>query len=305
MARSDEGAISSDHPAMESSAEDHDPHRLVEMERLLTEYIRSYSRYYSRSESNLRQRCREQLYQERDMIPLVDRLEKLYGSLRGCRVLEIGSGSGTRAVALALRGAAVVGVEPIEAGVQVSRMRAERYPPFNTSFQVGRGEKLPFPDGSFDLVFSTEVLQHVQRLEQVIAETARVLRPGGHCYHEAPNSLYPREFHYRIFWLPGMPKPIGKLYARARGKDPRHLDDINFIYPRPLVAMMRRHGFKAIRDLYAVEFWEKTLHPERIRGSCKRRAFELLRRLGLAGVAATAVGALGVHPQVKIHALRM
>lgn len=289
---------------METRSDPQDPQPLSEMEQLLLEYTRSYSRYYSRAESKLLQRCREQLFQEREMGPLVERLERLYGPLEGCRVLEIGSGSGSRSAAVALRGAEVVGIEPSEAGVAASRLRAQRYPSLKARFEVGVGERLPFPDGSFDLVFSTEVLQHVQGLEQTIAETSRVLRPGGHCYHEAPNNLYPWEFHYRIFWIPGMPKPLGKLYARWRGKDPRHLDDINFLYPRPLAAMMRRHGFTAVRDLYVVEFWQKARETQRIRSASKRRAFAVLQRLGLAGAAVRVIGAVGVHPQVRIHAVK-
>lgn len=235
---------------------------------------------------------------------LVDRLERLYGRLDGCRVLEMGSGSGSRSVAAALRGAEVTGIEPSEAGVAASRIRAQRYPNIKARFEVGVGEKLPFPDGSFDLLFSTEVLQHVQKMEQVMAETSRVLRPGGHCYHEAPNNLYPWEFHYRMLWFPGMPKPLGKLYARLRGKDPRHLDDINFIYPRSLTKLMLRYGFREIRDLYEVEFWQKAADTARIRSAPKRKAFELLRRWGIATPVVRVVGSIGIYPQVKIHAVK-
>jgi SAM-dependent methyltransferase len=41
------------------------------------------------------------------------------------------------------------------------------------------GERLPEPDGSFDFVLSNSVLEHIEGLEPVIAEMARVLRPGG------------------------------------------------------------------------------------------------------------------------------
>ncbi len=274
------------------------------MERLLLEYTRSYSRYYSRAESKLLQRCQEQLYQEREMGALVGQLERLFGPLKGARVLEVGSGSGSRAVAVGMAGAEVVGVEPSGAGVAAARLRARRYPHLRTQFMVAFGEKLPLLDGSFDLVFSTEVLQHVQDLQQVIAETHRVLRPGGHCYHEAPNGSYPREFHYRIFWIPCMPKPLAKLYARLRGRDPRHLDDIRFLYGRPLKAVLRRIGFSFPRDVYVEEFWQKASRPELIRSPLKRRIFSLCQRLGILPVALRAFAAVGLHPQLKIHAVK-
>lgn len=274
------------------------------MEQLLLEHTRSYSRFYSRSESKTVQRSREQMFQEREMAPLVQRLERLYGPLQGARVLEIGSGSGARSVALALHGAEVVGIDPSEPGVAASRLRAQRYPGLRVDFRVGVGERIPFPDGSFDLAFSIEVLQHVQVLWRVIAETHRVLRPGGHCYHEAPNSLYPREFHYRIFWIPYMPKAAGKLYARLRGKDPRHLDDINFLYRGALTSLMRRHGFVQIRDLYSEELAEKVLRPEKIRSPIKRRLFHVLSRLRLFCPAIAIADTLGTHPQLRIHAVK-
>ncbi len=274
------------------------------MERYLVDYIHSYARYYSRAESKILQRAREQLYQERDMDPLVRRLEEICGTLDGLRVLEVGSGSGSRAVAVALRGAEVAGIEPSEAGVEASRLRAARYPGIEAQFQVGVGERLPFPDGSFDLVFSTEVLQHVQDLSRTIAETARVLRPGGHCYHEGPNNLYPYEFHYRMFWLPLMPKSLGKLYARVRGKDPRHLDDINFLYRRSIEAIMSRNGFAGFGDLYLEELAAKAQKTNAIRSPMKRKLFGVFSRLGLVGTALGLVSTFGLYPQLRLYAVR-
>lgn len=274
------------------------------MEQLLLDYVHSYSRFYSRAESKIVQRAREQLFQELEVEPLVRVLERVHGPLEGARVLEIGSGSGGRAVAVAMRGAQVVGIEPSEPGVVVSRMRAQRYPDLPVRFQVGVGERLPFPDGSFDLLFTVDVLQHVQSLWRVIAEGGRVLRPGGHCYHEAPNGLYPWEFHYRMPWLPLMPRPLGKLYARVRGKDPRHLDDITFIYRRSLTALLRRHGFVEVGDLYPEEMARKALDAEGIGSPAKRRAFMLAQRLGIAGLGLRVASAAGIYPQVRIHGIR-
>jgi len=60
---------------------------------------------------------------------------------------------------------------------------------------LGRGEELPYPDGSFDLILSHEVIEHVQDDRQAAAEMARVLRPGGRAILFAPNRLYPFETH--------------------------------------------------------------------------------------------------------------
>jgi ubiquinone/menaquinone biosynthesis C-methylase UbiE len=274
----------------------------AEMERLLLDYIHSYSTYFRRPESKILQRVREQMYQENDMEPLVSQLERLHGPLRGARVLELGSGSGSRAVAVALRGAEVMGIEPSEAGVAVSKMRATRYPDARASFEVGVGEDLRFEDESFDLVFSTEVLQQVQSLPKVTAESYRVLKPGGRIYHETSNYLYPWEFNLRMFWIPGLPKPLAKLYARARGKDPRHFDNINFMYRHALFSMLRQHGFSEVGDLYPEKLRRKAREMDAIRSPAKRTLFQLMKGLGVAGLGLRAATTLGVYPGIWVHA---
>lgn len=60
-------------------------------------------------------------------------------------------------------------------------------------------EKLPFPDGTFDTVLATDVLEHIPVPEQVWAEMARVMKPGGRCIvgvpflywiHEEPHDYF-------------------------------------------------------------------------------------------------------------------
>ncbi len=56
-------------------------------------------------------------------------------------------------------------------------------------------EALPYPQDSFDLVLSHEVLEHVNDDRQAVAEMVRVLRPGGRAVIFVPNRLYPFETH--------------------------------------------------------------------------------------------------------------
>ena len=61
------------------------------------------------------------------------------------------------------------------------------------------GEGLPFPDGSFDLILSHEVLEHVADDRQAVDEMSRLLRPGGRLVLFVPNRGYPFETH-GIYW---------------------------------------------------------------------------------------------------------
>ena len=66
-------------------------------------------------------------------------------------------------------------------------------------FALALGEQLPYADGSFDLVLSHEVLEHVYDDAMAAAEIVRVLAPGGRAVIFAPNRLYPFETHGH-FW---------------------------------------------------------------------------------------------------------
>jgi len=89
--------------------------------------------------------------------------------------LDVGCGAGALALALAPIVADVVGIDRVPELLALGRDRA----PANVSFVEGDAEALPFADASFDLVGTLRTLHHVQHPERVLAELARVCRPGG------------------------------------------------------------------------------------------------------------------------------
>jgi ubiquinone/menaquinone biosynthesis C-methylase UbiE len=91
------------------------------------------------------------------------------------RSLDVGTGAGALALALAPHVAEVVGVDVEPELLARARDRAAA----NVTFAEGDATKLPFEDGSFDLVGTLRTLHHVHRPELVVAEIARVARPGG------------------------------------------------------------------------------------------------------------------------------
>ncbi len=110
----------------------------------------------------------------------------------GCRVLDVGCGVGMYTAAFRRE-------TPHVFGVEVERERAREAQTRASGVVQAVGERLPFADGSFDLVFSHEVLEHVADDRACAVEMARVLRPGGRIALFAPNRLYPFETH-GIFW---------------------------------------------------------------------------------------------------------
>jgi ubiquinone/menaquinone biosynthesis C-methylase UbiE len=105
---------------------------------------------------------------------LVERLELV----EGARVLDVGCGTGrlTRWIAeqLGPKGS-VVGIDPLEHRISFARSKAG-----SVRFEVGQAEDLSaFEDESFDAVCMSAVLHWVSDKAKALAETRRVLRPGG------------------------------------------------------------------------------------------------------------------------------
>ena len=96
----------------------------------------------------------------------------------GLDVLDVGCGGGLLAEEFARLGCAVTGVDPSQESVTAARAHAAAQG-LAIDYRSGRGEALPFASDSFDVVYCCDVLEHVDDLGQVIAETARVLKPGG------------------------------------------------------------------------------------------------------------------------------
>ena len=91
------------------------------------------------------------------------------------RALDVGTGAGAFALALAPLVREVVGVDVVPEMLAEARKRATE----NAEFVEGDAEELPFPPGAFDLVCTARTLHHVPRPEVIVAEMTRVLRPGG------------------------------------------------------------------------------------------------------------------------------
>lgn len=102
------------------------------------------------------------------------------GSLNGLRVLEAGSGTGRISCALALAGAEVWLLDYSDKALDKSREYFSSHGA-DGNFVYGDVRAMPFEDDSFDVVWSSGLLEHFEPLEQVkvLSEMVRITRNGG------------------------------------------------------------------------------------------------------------------------------
>ncbi len=159
-------------------------------------------------------------YVGKRLITLINR----FGSLRGKRVLDIGSGSGSSAFVMMDKGAKnVQGVEPNAQFVELAEMRArdEGFQNDVSFLQLKDTTKLPFEDGKFDIVTFSAVVEHIppSLRSDIIKEAYRCLTPGGLIvFTETPNRAFPYDGHTTglplISWMPlWLAYPIAKTLS--------------------------------------------------------------------------------------------
>lgn len=95
------------------------------------------------------------------------------------RVLDIGTGAGHTALALAPRVSSVVLTDPVDAMLSTARRLFQEAGLTNAQFVQASAERLPFPEARFDIVTTRLAAHHFDDVALAMREVARVLRPGG------------------------------------------------------------------------------------------------------------------------------
>jgi ubiquinone/menaquinone biosynthesis C-methylase UbiE len=111
---------------------------------------------------------------------------------RGARVLEIGCGGGGLLRLLRERGVNVVGVDTLDAALNLAH---ERFTTENL-VRLGDDDALPFCNGAFDAVVAQHVIEHLPDVIAALCEWKRILKPGGRIVLATPNARYPDPAHF-------------------------------------------------------------------------------------------------------------
>jgi len=141
------------------------------------------------------------------------RLELALGrSVAGVRLLNVGCGTGGFNEVARGAGADAWGVDASPEATAIATLRAPG------RILRSAAEELPFPARTFDVVYCYSTLEHVADAGRAVAEMVRVLRPRGALYVHTPNRWACFEGHYKLFWLPGLPRPLAAAYLALRGR---------------------------------------------------------------------------------------
>ncbi|HXF28508.1 MAG TPA: bifunctional 2-polyprenyl-6-hydroxyphenol methylase/3-demethylubiquinol 3-O-methyltransferase UbiG [Chlamydiales bacterium] len=145
---------------------------------------------------------------------------------KGALVLDIGCGAGLLTNYLALNGCDVSGIDISANSLEIARQYDATK---KVRYVVANAYELPFHDESFDVVCAMDVLEHVEKPEQLIHEAARVLKPGGLFFFHTFN----RNFLSYLVAIKGI-----EWFVKNAPKN-MHVYDL-FIKPKELRAMMQK-----------------------------------------------------------------
>jgi 2-polyprenyl-3-methyl-5-hydroxy-6-metoxy-1,4-benzoquinol methylase len=131
----------------------------------------------------------------------------------GRALLDLGCNWGRWTIAASRAGFRATGIDPARKAVEAARRVAGQLG-VDAEYVVGDARELPFPDESFDVVFSYSVLQHLAKddVRRAIEGIRRVLRPGGTVWIEMPNA----------HGLLNLARQIRRGFSAGSGQDVRY-----------------------------------------------------------------------------------
>lgn len=186
------------------------------------------------------------------------RLVRVWGErVRGARIADLGCGGGNLSDPLRAQGAHVIGVDRSAASLDAARAHVLREPGRSRAcFVRGDVAAAPLATASCDFVLLGDVVEHVEQPADVLAEAARLLRPGGELFVSTLNATR------RARWL-------AVRLAEGVGLVPRGTHDPRlFLAPARLIALAKEHGLErlevwgeSVRLVRTVLRWTIELEP--------------------------------------------
>ena len=197
-------------------------------------------------------------------------LEKIIPNLKEKKILDLGCGRGEFLTAMKDKGYDIVGVEPDPDKLEAIEKNKEENKT-DAEVIIAPGEKIPFPEATFDLVYCSDVLEHCKDPRQLLKESYRVLKPQGQMYLTVINRFGFKDPHYHLRFVNFMPRWLGERYIALRRKSKELLPGFRKKESRYKLSEMHYftfNGFKKLADQVGFDVQDlkeyKIRHPELI-----------------------------------------
>ena len=191
------------------------------------------------------------------------------GYARGKRTLEVGFGEGYGSYYLSEEAGELTGVDVSHTLVEHASAKYSRK---NLYFIKGDATNIPFPDDTFEVVVSSQVLEHVKDYMRCIREIRRVLKPGGTALIATPNRKMMLDgvnpYHFKEFSAKELGTALSKVFGEVTvmglfGSDrymaikateqgyAKKIIDLDILrlrrfVPRPLIKPLYKKAFEAV-----------------------------------------------------------
>ena len=143
-------------------------------------------------------------------------------------------------------------------GITESELFKQRYPEVNAI--VYDGDHFPFNAGSFDIVWSNAVLEHVGERKKQILFLKEIRRVGKAAFITTPNRYFPVEIHTRTIFLHFLPQRIFYKYLKLTGKKWATNGYMNLLSEKAIINLLKEAGidqYKIVRNklfLFTLDF---------------------------------------------------
>ena len=146
---------------------------------------------------------------------LWEKHEMIRRNLRPGTLLDLCCATGVHLIGFAPLVQEGIGIDFTAAFIEKARADATALGLSNLRFEIGDAKALALSDNAVDTVYSLSALYVIPGVEQVIAEIARVLRPGGRCILDLANSQSINSFCIKYYteWPPSYHLPVSAMHA--------------------------------------------------------------------------------------------
>lgn len=174
-------------------------------------------------------------------------------------VADVGCGAGTQSLIWASHGNSVSAIDINEDLVEIGRDRAKKAKA-DINFLVGSATEIPLETSSADIVLVPELLEHVADWESVLAESTRIVRPGGYLYLSTTNRMCPVQYEFELPLYSWYPKAVQRYCEeKARTTKPEWANfadypAVTWFTPYGLSKYLSNKGFTETFDRFDINF---------------------------------------------------